>query len=169
MGIVYHELKRARSLLLFLGVWFWYGRLSQVCFRICARCLRRVGRQNSSILIGFCLLLSPRAPISVGSVDKIQAFCSVFVGFGSVSTASKHPANTQKSARPLTATRRFLSNVKHIISNPVQTKAARSFSPHMTKATVSSAYVRCEDAENRYAVFRQCYSSQKLPLHHTSC
>ena len=165
MGIVYHGSKRARLLLLFLGVWFWCGRLSQICFRICARCLRRGGRQISGIFISFCLLLPPRAPISVGSVDKIQTFYSFFVyfryradpsaGFCSASTASKHPANTQKSARPLTATRRFLSNIKHIISNPVQTKAARSFSPHMTKATVSSTSVRCEDAENQYAVFRQ--------------
>ena len=165
MGIVYHGSKRARLLLLFLGVWFWCGRLSQVCFRICARCLRRGGRQISDILLGFCLLLPPCAPISVGSVDKIQTFYSFFVyfryrahpsaGFCSAGTASKHPANTQKSARPLTATRRFLSNIKHIISNPVQTKAASSFSPHMTKATVSSTSVRCEDAENQYAVFRQ--------------
>ena len=110
-------------------------------------------------------LFSDLRAVFVGAVDKFQTFCSVFVyfryradpsaGFCSASTASKHPANTQKSARPLTATRRFLSNIKHIISNPVQTKAARSFSPHMTKATVSSTSVRCEDMENQYAVFRQ--------------
>ena len=41
----------------------------------------RVGRQISDILLGFCLLLPPRAPISVGSVDKFQTFCSVFVYF----------------------------------------------------------------------------------------
>ena len=81
MGIVYHGSKRARLLLLFPGVRFWCGRLSQVCFRICARCLRRGGRQDSGISLGFCLLLPPRAPISVGAVDKIQAFCSVFVYF----------------------------------------------------------------------------------------
>ena len=118
----------------------------------------RLGRQDSGILLGFCPLSILRGP----AVKHRSAFASAH-------TAFNHPANTQKSARPLTATRRFLSNIKHIISNPVQTKAARSFSPHMTKATASSAYVRCEDAKNRYAVFRQCCSSQKLPLHHTSC
>ena len=118
----------------------------------------RGGRQNSDTLIGFCLLSILRGPAAKHR--------SAFITAG---TAFNHPANTQKSARPLTATRRFLSNIKHIISNPVQTKAARSFSPHMTKATASSAYVRCEDAENRYAVFRQCCSNQKRPSHHTSC
>ncbi|MGO4955594.1 hypothetical protein, partial [Ligilactobacillus ruminis] len=34
----------------------------------------RISRQNSDTLLGFCLLLPPRAPISVGAVDKIQAF-----------------------------------------------------------------------------------------------
>ena len=86
MGIVYHGSKRARLLLLFLGVWFWCGRLSQVCFRICARCLRRSGRQDSGILISFCLLLIPRVTISVGSIDKIQAFCSVLSTFASART-----------------------------------------------------------------------------------
>ena len=46
-----------------------------------AQTIFRGGRQDSDILLGFCLLLLPRGPISVGSVDKFQAFCSVFVYF----------------------------------------------------------------------------------------
>ena len=37
------------------------------------------GRQDSGILLVFCLLFPPCGLISIGSVDKFQTFCSVFV------------------------------------------------------------------------------------------
>lgn len=39
------------------------------------------GRQNQGISLDFCLLRWSRTPFSGAAVDKIQAFCSIFVYF----------------------------------------------------------------------------------------
>ena len=52
-----------------------------VYFEVRAGAFESSGRQNTVILLRFCLLLVPRGAFLGSVVDKMRSFCSVFVYF----------------------------------------------------------------------------------------